>query len=251
MKNSQTNWQRLESESIEHYELFVSYCEFPGTVKEWYETIKPKLTIHAIQKIASPARNNWQARKKAFIQYSSSKQAINVNEIKDNLLQKLNELTTNTETLNITNIEILTNCFYKLYLIDCETKKEISIANDLCCESAVGKEIEVINLTDITNAFKQSNKTNQTLKENATVSKETTKKDISTATVDNRPLQLEKENNKHFDWFCKFVGFAGSVADFAKTHSKEFDVSVKTIREVAKPFKNNWLERKKQYLDSK
>jgi len=225
--------QRLNNETAEHYELFVMFCEFEGSVEQFYNAIKPNLTLSAIQKIASPKRNNWLSRKKAFIEFSNSSKGIEIKAIKNNLLNRIKQLTEKPEMINMQNIEVLTNCFYKLTLIDCETKTEITTDNNTQKSDTVQNK-------------PQSNKNIPKPKENATV-----------PTVSNifdkngKPTRLKKENNEMYDLFCRFVEFDGGVNDFAKSVCNELNVSWATVKAYAGTARYNWTARKKEFLENK
>ena len=224
-------YQRLNNETAEHFELFLQFCKFKGSVEQFFNTTKPNLTLSAIQKIASPKRNNWLARKKLFMQYSNSKQDYDITIIRNNLLNKIQELTAKPETINMQNIEVLTNCFYKLTLINCETPQTSTIENNT-------------QKADTVQVSHKSNKTIPKPKENATVA---TVCGIFSETT--KPAQLPKENNTHYSLFMKFLEYEGSITSFAKSVCEDYNLKPKGIISVST--KHKWTARKNEFLENK
>lgn len=244
--NNNTDWQRLPNETAEHYNLFVGFCQYNGNIKEYFDTksINTDLSFSAITKIASPQRHNWIQRKKVFLKHNNSKQGYDINSIKDNLLSKINELTANSNTLNMQNIEILTNCFCKLVAIDCETKQQVK-----------SNTKDTSNFNSNSNNSKQiSNKMQTTSIKQVSNSKQSASMNNSNQTAQSLhfdyhnkdyPVQLANETEKEYQMFCNFITLDLDIKAFATAHSKEFDLSINWTRKIAQ--KNKWIARKQQF----
>jgi len=230
--------QRLPNETMEHYELFLMFCEFDGGVEKFYNAIKPPITLSAVQKIASPSRNNWLARKKSFIEFSNSSVGLDIVSIKNNLLNRIKQLTDKPEMINMQNIEVLTNCFYKLTLIDCETKTEVVIeGKPQKCHTVKNNSISSQNIS----------KKN----ENATVATVSNIFEVSPnmGSENQKPTQLPKESDRDYELFLMFCEFMGSIRAFADKICKKYNLKQKGV--IAIGTKNKWTARKKEFLENK
>ena len=60
--------QRLPNETMEHYELFLMFCEFMGSIRAFADKICKKYNLKQKGVIAIGTKNKWTARKKEFLE---------------------------------------------------------------------------------------------------------------------------------------------------------------------------------------
>jgi hypothetical protein len=251
------NWQQLPKETTEQHQLFLSFAEFEGTIEQWYNAIKPEKSLPSIMKYASKIKFNWTARKKAYLTQKNCK-PVNINSIKEKLLYKLDVLTSDIEE-NITKIEILVNCIYKLHSLNCEIKKETKQDVIISAETKEVKKIEP-EIKPVIEISKKNDGNAASKPKQATVSTGSYKNSMKIkvneeqikAMIDKYGhLQVESEPSEYFCVFCEYLEFDNNTKTakpFIEAKYKEYEVSIRQLQRISEPKGYNWIARKKQYL---